>query len=528
VPEPTHDKTVIDIAVPVLNEERSLERNVRALARFLGTRCPHDWLITVVDNGSDDATWALATAMAESVPRVRAVRLDRRGRGAALKAAWSSSDADVLAYMDVDLSTDLEALPRLVEPVIAGLADISVGSRLAKGSRVQRSLRREVVSRAYNLIARAALGYGVRDAQCGFKALSREVAQKLVPEVADDGWFFDTELLALAHHHGFTIKEVAVSWVEDTDSRVRIAKTAVEDLRGLWRLRRDGAHNRDGAGDPSRPAAQLEGVAARAQARWEPKEPAEAGPAEFDSYALHYERAVDQAISFTGRGSDFFAQRKAELLEALSRRHLGDLSRLRVLDVGCGTGTLCRHLAGRAGQLHGADISKQMLDIARASVEGAEFHWYDGEVLPFEDASFDVVVTVCALHHVPTPRRAHFVAELHRVARTGGLVAVFEHNPFNPLTRWAVRSCDMDKGVVLVRGRQAAALLTSAGASVLGRTNFLFTPLGGQLGSKLDRALAWLPLGGQYVVTARAEHASPSPASQPGTRRAVAAGQPGT
>jgi hypothetical protein len=429
---------VIDITVPVLNEEHCLERSIKTLALYLSERCPYDWLITVVDSGSQDATGLIADSMAASISRVRALRLDRRGRGAALKQAWTTSTADVMAYMDVDLSTGLHALPRLIEPIVDGLADVSIGSRLAKGATIQRSVKREIISRTYNILTRSAFNYQIRDAQCGFKAVSSEVARKLIPEIEDNDWFFDTELLVLASRNGFVINEVPVRWIEDSDSRVRIARTAFADLQGIRRLRRH-------APAPMRSPSTEPRAESLPDARWEANNPDELGAtAEFDLYATRYEKSVDQAISFTGRDSDFFAERKADLLEELAHRHIGDLRRLHVLDVGCGTGTTCRHLAGRAGHLCGVDISKEMLAVARETVQGAEFRWYDGDRLPFSDGTFDVTIAICALHHVPRPRRPDFVSEMNRVTRQDGLIVIFEHNPLNPFTRWAVRSCELD------------------------------------------------------------------------------------
>ena len=212
-------------------------------------------------------------------------------------------------------------------------------------------------------------------------------------------------------------------------------------------------------------------------------------------------------MSFTGKDSAFFARRKVEMLEEITFRAGFSLDSLSVLDVGCGTGTTDRHLVSHVGSLVGVDVSEEMLALAADTVPGATFEWYNGEKLPFSDESFDVAVAICVLHHVPTSGRALFVSELHRVTRAGGLIAVFEHNPVNPLTRYAVSSCDMDDGVVLVTGRQAEGYLVDAGASEVERADYLFTPFGGSLGRRLDASMSHLPVGGQYVVSARAAHA---------------------
>jgi glycosyltransferase involved in cell wall biosynthesis len=212
--------------------------NVRALDEHVRARCRFRHRITIVDNGSTDATLAVARRLAAELDTVAVLHLDEKGRGRALRAAWSASDADVLAYMDIDLSTDLAALPALIAPLLAGRGDLAIGSRLSPGAEVTRSLRREVISRTYNMILRVWLALGVSDAQCGFKAGRREVIQALLPDVHDEQWFFDTELLHAARRSAFSIREIPVRWVEDRDSRVRILSTVGADLRGIVRLRR--------------------------------------------------------------------------------------------------------------------------------------------------------------------------------------------------------------------------------------------------------------------------------------------------
>jgi len=229
----------LEIALPVLNEERCLETQVSTLISRLSSSCPYEWSVAIVDNGSTDSTWEIASRIAQRESRVRTLHLEQPGRGRALKAAWASSTTDIVAYMDIDLSTDLDALAPLLDPIAAGSADISIGSRLLPKSQVTRSVRREIISRAYNRIARTMLRYPVRDAQCGFKAMNRHVVQTIVPVTKDESWFFDTELLVLAWRRGLRITEVPVRWVEDEDSRVRVVNTAIDDLRGIWRLVRN-------------------------------------------------------------------------------------------------------------------------------------------------------------------------------------------------------------------------------------------------------------------------------------------------
>jgi glycosyltransferase involved in cell wall biosynthesis len=226
------------LVIPVLNEAHVLAKSVAEVTRFLTAHGPWDWRIVVVDNGSTDGTDKVARQLvAEQPGRVRFVQLPERGRGRALRHAWTESEAEVVAYTDVDLSTELEALPVLVHAILAEGYDLGTGSRLLPDSKTTRSFKREAISRIYNLIVRSILFTSFSDAQCGFKVVSRRVVQEIVPEIVDQSWFFDTELLVLAEKRGFRLKDLPVRWIEDDDSRVKIMKTAWEDLKGVARLR---------------------------------------------------------------------------------------------------------------------------------------------------------------------------------------------------------------------------------------------------------------------------------------------------
>src|ERR1017187_5665204 len=226
----------VDIVVPVRDEERDLGPSVRRIEAYLRTRFPFSARITIADNGSSDGTRAVGLALAGELDAVRAVRLEQPGRGRALRSIWLANEADVLAYMDVDLSTDLNALLPLVAPLLSGHSDLAIGTRLARGARVIRGPRREVISRCYNVLLHATLGTRFSDAQCGFKAIRADKAKVLLPLTRDTAWFFDTELLVLAERAGLRIHEVPVDWVDDADSRVDILATAVADLRGIARM----------------------------------------------------------------------------------------------------------------------------------------------------------------------------------------------------------------------------------------------------------------------------------------------------
>lgn len=229
---------LIEIAIPAYNEEHVLAASVRRLHTYLIETFPYRFVITIVDNASTDRTWEVAERLSLELPEVEAVHLERKGRGRALRHVWGTSEADVVAYMDVDLSTDLDAFLPLVAPLVSGHSDLAIGSRLSRGSAVVRGPRREIISRAYNLLLHTTLAARFSDAQCGFKAGRAEVVRALLPAVEDQAWFFDTELLLLAEKNGLRIHEVPVDWIDDPDSRVDVFHTALDDLRGMARMGR--------------------------------------------------------------------------------------------------------------------------------------------------------------------------------------------------------------------------------------------------------------------------------------------------
>src|SRR5215217_1311259 len=227
----------VEVVVPVYNEEAALPESIPILCAYLETYFPYRWTVVIADNASTDDTLAVAHKLAADDPRVSVLHLDEKGRGRALKAAWLASGADIVAYMDVDLSTNLWSFLPLVAPIATGHSDLSIGSRLLKGTTVTRQWKREAISRCYNLLIKAMFRNRFSDAQCGFKAIKVSVAQSLLMQVENDEWFFDTELLLLAEELGFRIYEVPVDWIEDLDSRVQIIPTALKDIKGLLRVR---------------------------------------------------------------------------------------------------------------------------------------------------------------------------------------------------------------------------------------------------------------------------------------------------
>jgi glycosyltransferase involved in cell wall biosynthesis len=229
----------INVTIPVYNEERTVLENVEKVAEFLRLNCRYSHEIVIVNNASTDRTLEVARGLEAGVRNVRVLHLAAQGRGGAIKAAWKESSADILSYMDVDLSTELEAFPALIEALVSGGCDLATGSRLLRGSLTKRGFKREFISRSYNLLVRALFRTRFSDAQCGFKAITKRAANALLPLVDDNGWFMDTELLVIAEKLGYRIFDLPVRWVDDPDTRVRFWRTAIEDIKGLIRVRRN-------------------------------------------------------------------------------------------------------------------------------------------------------------------------------------------------------------------------------------------------------------------------------------------------
>ena len=226
------------VAIPVLNEAAQLTASVEVLCAYLRDHCPFATEVVVVDNGSTDGSLGIAESLRVKWPDLRVCHLDLRGRGRALKTVWSESSAEILSYMDADLSTNLASFEALISALQNGNFDVAVGSRLLPESLTQRSWWRERLSRGYNWLVRAVFGTRLSDMQCGFKAITAEAARRLLPFVEDTGWFFDTELLVIAEKCGYRICEVPVRWTERRDSRVKILATVWNDLKGVARLKR--------------------------------------------------------------------------------------------------------------------------------------------------------------------------------------------------------------------------------------------------------------------------------------------------
>lgn len=228
----------VDVVIPCYNEVKVLEQSVMTTLQLFDQNPQYDWRLVIADNGSNDGTSELARELDARFERVKALVLEVKGRGLALREAWLTSDAEVVSYMDVDLSTDIRHLPELVAMVAERGCDVAIGTRLAKGSKTDRQLKREITSRGYVALIRLTFPrLRISDAQCGFKALNRKAVEAVVPHIENRMWFFDTEMLILAHQAGLRICELPVRWVEDRDTKVKIVSTAMEDMRGLLRMR---------------------------------------------------------------------------------------------------------------------------------------------------------------------------------------------------------------------------------------------------------------------------------------------------
>lgn len=224
------------VVLPVYNEEKALRQSVETLTDFLRNHDRYEWKIVIADNNSQDSTGEIGRVLESENPLVQYIHIPRKGRGIALRTAWARTDCDFVSYMDIDLSTGLDALIRAID-LLRGGADIVVGNRLAKDSNTTRCLKREFISRSYNVVIKLSLGTGFKDAHCGFKTGRREVVQKILPYIEDNEWFFDTEFLFYGEKLGYKIVEIPVTWIEDPDTKAKIFKDARDDLRGLYRLR---------------------------------------------------------------------------------------------------------------------------------------------------------------------------------------------------------------------------------------------------------------------------------------------------
>jgi len=345
----------LEIVVPVYNEAQQLAASITSLRAFLDRSFPLSTVVTIADNASTDDTWTIASGLAASLPGVQALRLDQKGRGRALRTAWSASRSPVVAYMDVDLATGLEALLPLVAPLLTGHSDVAIGTRLAPGAHVVRGARREIISRSYNLLLRSVLGVSCSDAQCGFKALRRDAVEVVLPLVEDQAWFFDTEVLVTAQRLGLRIHEVPVDWVDDLDSRVAVAHTAWLDLCGVARM--SGRTSRRRAADARR---ALPGTLGHAAA--DPAPPQATVPTHTavdpDAEQLGDEVFADELLRFAGVG--IVSTLAYVALFALLAPWIGAYPANVLAIVACGLGNTAAHRGMAGSARHGLDRPRRM------------------------------------------------------------------------------------------------------------------------------------------------------------------------
>lgn len=227
----------IEITLPVFNEMEQLANNVIRLNERVASLGRHPIDLHIVDNGSDDGTQDIGRRLERELSRVRYTRIENKGRGLALRSAWIQSGAEIVSYMDIDLSANLDCLEPLLTPIISGQVDLMIGSRLLPGARVTRGWKREILSRGFNWFVRQALKTGISDHQCGFKAFRTSAARIILPQIENNGWFFDTEMIALSQNRGLRVGELPIIWSDDPGSSVQLVATIIEDVRETFRLR---------------------------------------------------------------------------------------------------------------------------------------------------------------------------------------------------------------------------------------------------------------------------------------------------
>lgn len=231
---------LVNITIPVYNEEKILKENIQVLYTFLNQNLDYPWEVVIADNGSNDQTQKIAKNLVRKLDHLKYLRLKEKGRGRALRKAWQESKAEILSYMDADLAVDLFSFPKLVQVIKQG-ADIAIGSRFIPNSQVQRSKLRKILSWSYNKLIRFFFKVEFKDGQCGFKAISKKVLENIIPQVKDNHWFFDTEMLVLAEKEGYKIKEIPVKWIEKRNkyrkSKVKIISTILGYLFSILKLK---------------------------------------------------------------------------------------------------------------------------------------------------------------------------------------------------------------------------------------------------------------------------------------------------
>lgn len=360
---------LIDIVIPVYNEEDQLEENIKKLNNFLIKNFKYNYKITIADNASTDNTLNIAKKLSKKYAHIGFITLDKKGRGIALRKAWNDSKADIVSYMDVDISTNLEAFLPMIDALVIDGYDVAVGSRLIEGSKIQRSLKREILSRFYNLLLRYFLGIKFKDAQCGFKSITKKVVDEIIPQVKDNEWFFDSELLFKAEREGLRIKEIPVIWIEDRNSKVKLFKTVLNYLGSILRLR-------------------------------------------FEFLKDIFHDVLKNPIlnnfvrNVVATGQITIKNRIKRLIKNSDN----------VIEIGCGTGEFSKIVNG---DYVGVDIEKSYIDYAnkKFSKKNKKFVLMNGEKLDFKDKSFDTSLILSVLHHLNDKDVFSILKEAKRVTK---------------------------------------------------------------------------------------------------------------
>lgn len=472
-------KIKVEIDLPVYNEDNCLEANAIKLINYLkDNNFNFNYKIVIIDNASTDNTKSISLLLKTKYPEVDYIRINTKGRGRALREAWERSDADIVSYMDIDLSTNLESLDKLITTVAGGNYDLATGSRMLKDSKIKRSFKRELISRCYVLCLKYFLKVSFDDAQCGFKAINRKVINNILPKVLDQEWFFDSELLFRCQKASYKIKELPIEWIEDGNSKVKIIPTSLNYLSGLMRLKKE--FNQKNNSDQ-----------------------------EFNNYAKNYNYGLDNPLKkiFGNKPDDFFKIKINWLLNLIKQTGAKEYKRLEILDFGCGTGLFLKRINDLKLNINlsGADTSKAMLNEAQKILTGhsnSKLHLISDNDLP--PNHFDIIIVSSVLHHINKSARQATINYLTTLLKKDGYLIIFEHNPLNPLTNLIVKTTKIDQNAILLSPPEILNYLKkNYKIKFINLDYIMFFPprFNYNFINFLEKKFIKLPFGGQYVVT---------------------------
>lgn len=477
------NKIKIEIDIPVYNEEACLEKNINKLIAFLkSNNFAFTYKIVIIDNGSTDKTANIALGLENRYPEIEYLKINQRGRGRALKSAWQLSSADIVSYMDVDLSTNLKSFNELINLVSGGGYDIVTGSRMLPESKVRRSIKRELISRGYIFCLKNFLKVSFDDAQCGFKALNRKVIANILPQVIDQEWFFDSELLFRCQQANYKIKEIPIEWLEDKNSKVKIIPTTINYLSSLKRLKKEFNQKTH-------------------------------SQTEFDNYAKNYNYGLDNNFKkiFGDQPDDFFKP-KVDWLKNFFKKTYNPLENtIELLDLGCGTGLFIKKINDLKLNINlsGADTSIKMLAEAKLILNDNlknNLHLITDNYSNLPQNHFDIITISSVLHHIDKSERLNILNNLTKLLKPNGYLIIFEHNPLNPITNVVVKTTKIDKNAILLKPKEIRNYFNKITNIKFINLNYLmfFPPrFNNELINFLERKIIKLPLGGQYVIVGK-------------------------